>query len=67
MAMLFDLVSNNIDLSDIYSEVWASRRVTNDSREVIRSALLSGDLTSEDCKAIDRMVHAIRRGWLDID
>ncbi|MEM6501574.1 MAG: hypothetical protein AAF685_07025 [Cyanobacteria bacterium P01_C01_bin.89] len=67
MAFQFDLSSvdgNNV--AEIFSEVWDSGKITEHERMELRSALLNGDLSSDDHAAIDRLVHAVKRGWLSL-
>ncbi|MGD1850354.1 MAG: hypothetical protein ACFCBU_07015 [Cyanophyceae cyanobacterium] len=67
MAFQFDLSSiNSNNIAEIFSEVWDSGRITECERLELRSALLNGDLSNDDYAAIDRLVHAVKRGWLSL-
>ncbi|MEM6501694.1 MAG: hypothetical protein AAF685_07635 [Cyanobacteria bacterium P01_C01_bin.89] len=67
MPRKFELPSVDADVASTFSEVWDSGKVTNRNRQEIKSALLCGGLTHDDHMAIDRMVHAVKRGWLSLD
>lgn len=51
-------------LAELFSRVWESRCLTMSDRWGLSRALLSCSLDLEDLAAIDRIVHAVRRGWL---
>lgn len=51
-------------LADLFSRVWESRCLTVGDRWSLARAILSASLDSEDLAAIDRIIHAVRRGWL---
>ena len=57
--------SNNV--ATVFSEVWDSGVITQHERNALRSALLRGELSNDDYAAIDRLVHAVKRGWLSLD
>ncbi|MDY6936235.1 MAG: hypothetical protein SWY16_01105 [Cyanobacteriota bacterium] len=50
--------------SDVFFQIWCSGRITKDHRSELKSAFLRDRLGEEDKAAVDRMLHAIRRGWL---
>ncbi len=58
--------SNN-SVAEVFSEVWDSGEITQHERKELQSALLKGDLTNDDYAAIDRLVHAVKRGWLSLE
>ncbi|MBE9041057.1 hypothetical protein IQ235_09725 [Oscillatoriales cyanobacterium LEGE 11467] len=53
--------------SDVFCQIWCSGRITKDDRSELKSAFLKDRLGEEDKAAVDRMLHAIRRGWLVLD
>ncbi len=67
MSPQFKLPAVDADVASVFSEVWDSGKVTSNNRKEIQSALLCGGLTHDDHMAIDRMVHAVKRGWLSFD
>lgn len=62
--MLFPLNSQTINLTELFSRVYAVGRVTPSDRQVLRYALMEGALSEEDRNLIDRLIYAVRRGWL---
>ena len=46
--------------------VWNTRSVTRSERQTLMDALLDYRIGSEEKAAIDRLLHAIRRGWLQL-
>lgn len=57
----------SVDVAGVFSGVWDAGKVTTEDRQELRSALLFGALTHDDHMAIDRVVHAVKRGWLSLD
>lgn len=62
--MLYPLNSHTLNLTELFSQVYAVGRVTHSDRQILRYALLEGALSEEDRNLIDRLVYAVRRGWL---
>lgn len=58
--------SNDADshVAAIFSEAWVSGSITKHDRRGLSCALQRGGLSIEGHRAIDRIVHAVRRGWL---
>ena len=54
--------SNSI--AEIVSQIWCSGSITRSDRYGLMLALVEGLLSPEDLTAIDRLLHAVRRGWL---
>lgn len=59
-------LAQSILISEIISNIWYSGCITRNHRYGLMSALLEGWLTPEEYNAIDRLLHAVRRGWLKI-
>ena len=53
-------------VAEVFGNVWNSGAVTDSDREILRYAFLQERLSEEDYAAIDRLLHAIRRGWLQM-
>jgi hypothetical protein len=64
--MRIPLYLSGTAISEIFSRVWEAGELTPYDRYNLRSALLGMRLTEDDRAAIDRMLHAVRRGWLDM-
>ena len=57
-------VSNLI--SDIYIRVTSSKQLTLEDRQGLHKALLSGQLSEADYSRIDRILHGLQQGYLQI-
>lgn len=68
MSLKLNLPSaSSNSIAEVFSEVWDSGTITEYERKELKSALLHGNLSSDDHAAIDRLVHAVKRGWLRLD
>lgn len=54
-------------ISELFFQIWRSGKITRTDRYSLRAALLEDGLSEEDKAAIDRLLHAVRRGWLLLD
>ncbi len=54
-------------ISELFFQIWCSGHITRDNRFGLKYALLKDTLGEEDKAAIDRLLHAVRRGWLKMD
>ncbi len=53
-------------IAELVFQVYHSGLLTRTHRQQIRRALLNDGLTEEDQTAINRLLHAVRRGWLKV-
>lgn len=53
-------------IAELVFQVCRSGKVTRNHRQKLRSAILQDTLSEEDYSAIDRLLYAIRRGWLEL-
>lgn len=53
-------------IADLFGQAWNSGQLTLTVRQGLKNALLDCSLTEDDQAAIDRLLHAVRRGWLKI-
>ncbi|GAB4305975.1 MAG TPA: hypothetical protein IGS52_04250 [Oscillatoriaceae cyanobacterium M33_DOE_052] len=51
-------------ISEIFYQIWHSGQITYHHRWGLMSALMQDSLNQEEREAIDRLLHAVRRGWL---
>jgi len=51
-------------LDEVFANVWTSGCLTRSHRQALMSALLHNGLSLEERNLIDRLVYAVRRGWL---
>ena len=64
--MLYRFNPESMNLTELFSQVYAVGHITYSDRQFLRYALLEGVLTEEDRNLIDRLVYAVRRGWLQM-
>lgn len=58
---------HQMQVSELFFQIWRSGKITRTDRYSLRAALLEESLSEEDKAAIDRLLHAVRRGWLLLD
>ncbi|MGB3508544.1 MAG: hypothetical protein WBA93_04755 [Microcoleaceae cyanobacterium] len=51
-------------IAELVFQVYRSGILTQEHRKQLRNLFLYHNLTEEDTTAINRLFHAIRRGWL---
>ena len=51
-------------ITELVFQVYRSGILTKDQRKQLKDLFLYHNLTEEDTTAINRLIHAIRRGWL---
>lgn len=55
------------DIAELFFSVWKHHEMTETSRQRLKFALLSyHDLNESDYRLIDRLFHAVKRGWIKI-
>ncbi|WP_199249466.1 hypothetical protein [[Phormidium] sp. ETS-05] len=58
--------SQTISITELFSQVYAVGRITKTDRQHLQYALLEQCLSEEEISLIDRLVYAVRRGWLQM-
>ncbi len=53
-------------LSQICFEVWQTGQINKLHRQQIKTALLADSLNVQDYRLINRLLYAVRRGWLEL-
>ncbi len=51
-------------VADIFGQAWSSGRITYSARQQLQAAFLNEVLSDDEYAAVDRLFHAVRRGWL---
>ncbi|USR90265.1 hypothetical protein NEA10_15635 [Phormidium yuhuli AB48] len=64
--MFTSTTPSGISLSELAAQVWNSGKISSQERQVLRSLFLNHLLSDEEIAAIDRLLHAIRRGWITV-
>jgi hypothetical protein len=53
-------------IADLFFQAYRSERLTLTHRQHLKTAILESNLSQEDQTAVDRLLHAVRRGWLQV-
>jgi hypothetical protein len=61
-----DFILPNFTMAELVFQVYNSRLLTKEDRKQLRNFLLACKLTDEDTKAVNRLLHGVRRGWLKL-
>ncbi len=64
--MMAQAILPQFTIAELVFQVYHSGLLTRTHRQQIRSAILEEILTEEDQTAINRLLHAVRRGWLKV-
>ncbi|MDJ1185482.1 hypothetical protein [Roseofilum casamattae] len=56
----------SFNMAELVFEVCHTGKLTQANRKQLRSILLQPSISEEEHSAIDRLLYAIRRGWLKI-
>ncbi|MEB3826986.1 hypothetical protein [Phormidium sp. CCY1219] len=54
----------NLTVTEIFSHIYSMGTITQRDRQFLQQALLQESLSEEEITMIDRLVYAVRRGWL---
>lgn len=54
------------NLSELFFQIYWSGRLTQEHRQYLRAILLQERLSEEDHSSINRLIYAVRRGWLKL-
>lgn len=55
------------ELAEMFGKVWKNGGLSSGDRRRLMLAILQEDsLSSEEQATIDRLLHAVRRGWLQV-
>jgi hypothetical protein len=54
----------NLTVTEIFSHIYSMGTITQRDRQFLQQALLEESLSEEEITLIDRLVYAVRRGWL---
>lgn len=64
MPTHFKLPHHSVD--DLFAQIWQSGYVSLHARHVLRTLLLEEAYTQDEQATIDRLLYAVRRGWLKV-
>jgi hypothetical protein len=64
--MTYQALLPEYTIAELVFQVYRSGFLTTEHRKQLRSLFLDYDLSEEDTTAINRLLHAVRRGWLKV-
>ncbi|MDY6937642.1 MAG: hypothetical protein SWY16_08235 [Cyanobacteriota bacterium] len=53
-------------IEDLFARIWSAGCITDSQKQTLVSVCLERTLSEEERAAIERLFHAIRRGWLQV-
>jgi len=66
MGYLNQALLPEVIITELVFQVYRSGILTQEQRKEIKSLFLYHNLSEEDTTSINRLLHAIRRGWLKV-
>ncbi|OCR02767.1 hypothetical protein BCD67_18050 [Oscillatoriales cyanobacterium USR001] len=65
---LYPAINENSEftIADLFFQVYRSGILTLAHRKYLKNAILESNLSQEDQTALNRLLHAVRRGWLKV-
>jgi hypothetical protein len=64
--MMMQSVFPQFTIAELVFQVYHSGLLTLTHRQQLKTAILEQTLSEEDQTAINRLLHAVRRGWLKV-
>lgn len=58
--------NRSVSLPDVYFQVWESGTMSLSARTILQASLLEEQLKEADRALIDRLLYAVRQGWVSI-
>lgn len=58
---------SQLTMAELFFQVYRYGSLNSNHRQQLRSILLKESISEEEQTAIDRLLYAVRRGWLKID
>ena len=58
--------NRSASLPDVYFQVWESGTMSLSARTILQASLLEEQLKEADRALIDRLLYAVRQGWVSI-
>ncbi|MDY6805575.1 MAG: hypothetical protein SXA11_17435 [Cyanobacteriota bacterium] len=65
-TMTYEALLPEYTIAELVFQVYHSGFLTTEHRKQLRSLFLDYELSEEDTTAINRLLHAVRRGWLEV-
>lgn len=55
-----------VALDEMFARIWNAGQLTRAERRTLKSVVLNNSLSQEEQDVLNRIFHAVRRGWLKI-
>ena len=55
-----------VTLAEVFFQVYQQGRIDKDHRQYLKATLLKESVSEEEQTAINRLLYAVRRGWLEV-
>ncbi len=58
--------NSELTLAEVFFQVYQQGRIDRNHRQHLRATLLKEQVSEEEQTAINRLLYAVRRGWLQV-
>jgi protein-arginine kinase len=58
--------NSELTLAEVFFQVYQQGRIDRNHRQHLRATLLKEQVSQEEQTAINRLLYAVRRGWLQV-
>ncbi len=65
-SMNTKLGNSELTLAEVFFQVYQQGKIEHSHRQHLRATLLKENISEEEQTAINRLLYAVRRGWLQI-
>ncbi len=56
----------SFSIEELFGQVWQTGSINRQHQRRLKRALLDRNMNPDERAAVDRMLHAVRRGWLKL-
>ncbi len=60
------LFNSELTLAEVFFQVYQQGKIDKHHRQYLRATLLNEQISQEEQTAINRLLYAVRRGWLQV-
>lgn len=64
--MQYPVLSPPLTIAEVFSQAWYSGAMSRRDWHGLRSVLSDSQVSEEEVRAIDRMLYAVKRGWVKL-
>ncbi len=58
--------NSELTLAEVFFQVYQQGKIDRNHRQYLRATLLNEQISQEEQTAINRLLYAVRRGWLQV-